>query len=111
MISRNIDITLYTATALATTLDMRDVQYGLLSFATMSTNATTLAIYGAHASDQTFRQLYKADGNAITITMAPSTTVGRMYPLPDEAKAAQYVKVVSNDTNSTGVSGVVMFKG
>jgi hypothetical protein len=37
---RDLDITLHTATSLATTLDMRDVAGAVLSLGTMSTAAT-----------------------------------------------------------------------
>lgn len=107
---RDLDITLHTATSLATTLDMRDVAGAVVSFGTMSTNATSLQFFGSHTTGGTFRQLYKTDGSAATVTLAPSTTVGRIYPFPDEAFACEYLKVVSATTNSTGTVGVVMLK-
>lgn len=107
---RDLDITLHTATSLATTLDMRDVAGAVLSIGTISTAATSLQFWGSHRATETFRQLYKADGSAATITLAPSTTVGRIYPFPDEVFACEFVKVLSATTNSTGTVGVVMLK-
>ena len=107
---RDLDITLHTATSLATTLDMRDVAGAMLSLGTISTNATSLQMFVAAKPGDEFRRLYKADGSAADLTLAPSTTVGRAYSLPDEVFGAEYLKIVSATTNSTGTTGVVMFK-
>ena len=108
--SRNVDITLYTATSLATTLNVGDVAGGIVSFGTMSTNASTLQMWVASDSTGTFNRLYKSDGTVADITLAPSTSAGRAYSLPDEVFATQYLKVVSGSTNATGVAGVAIFK-
>ena len=109
-LSRNIDIILATSTSLATTLDMRDVAYGVVQFGTMSASATTLKFLVSSASDGTYAPLYKTDGNEVAITLAPSTSAGRAYVLPDQVLGTQYIKIASGDTNSTGVSGVVTLK-
>lgn len=109
-LSRNVDITLHTATNLATTLDLRDVAYGVVQFGTMSVSATSLKMLASTEPNGTYATLYKADGNAVALTLAPSTTEGRAYALPDQVLGLQYLKIVSNDTNSTGVSGVVTLK-
>jgi hypothetical protein len=108
--ARDFDITLYTATALATTLDMRDVSGGMVSFGTMSTNAVSLQMWVGNSSAGTFRRLYKAGGTVADITLSPSSTEGRAYALPEEVFGAEYLKIVSGTTNSTGTAGVVMFK-
>jgi hypothetical protein len=107
---RDLDITLHTATSLATTLDMRDVAGAMISLGTISTNATSLQMFVAAKPGDEFRRLYKADGSAADLTLAPSTTVGRAYSLPDEVFGAEYLKIVSATTNSTGTTGFVMFK-
>lgn len=107
---RDLDITLHTATSLATTLDMRDVAGAMISLGTISTNATSLQMFVAAKPGGEFRRLYKADGSAADLTLAPSTTVGRAYSLPDEVFGAEYLKIVSATTNSTGTTGFVMFK-
>jgi len=107
---RDFDITLHTATSLATTLDMRDVAGAVVSFGTMSTNATSLQMWVSPSSTGTFRRLYKVDGSVADLTLAPSSTDGRAYSLPDEVFGTEYLKIVSATTNSTGTSGVVMFK-
>ena len=108
--NRDIDITLATATASATTLEMRDVAGAVVSFGTMSTNASTLQMWVGTAPTGTFRRLYKSDGSVADITLAASSTDGRAYALPDEVFGTEYLKIVSATTNSTGTAGVVMFK-
>ena len=108
--NRDTDITLHTSTALATTLDMRDVAGAVVSFGTMSTNATTLQMWAGTAPAGSFRRLYKSDGSVADLTLAPSTADGRAYALPDEVFGVEYLKIVSATTNSTGTAGVVMFK-
>jgi hypothetical protein len=44
------------------------------------------------------------------LTLAASSTEGRAYSLPDEVFGAEFLKIVSATTNSTGTTGVVMFK-
>ena len=107
---RDFDITLHTATSLATTLDMRDVAGAVVSFGTMSTNATSLQMWVSPSSTGTFRRLYKVDGSVADLTLAPSSTDGRAYSLPDEVFGVEYLKIVSATTNSTGTTGIVMFK-
>ena len=107
---RDFDITLATATASATTLDMRDVAGAVVSFGTMSTNASTLQMWVGTSTAGTFRRLYKADGSVADLTLAASSTDGRAYALPDEVFGVEYLKIVSATTNSTGTAGVVMFK-
>ena len=107
---RDTDIVLHTATALATTLDMRDVAGAVLSLGTISTNTSTLQMFVGSRRDGTFTRLYKTDGSIAALTLAPSTTEGRSYSLPDEVFGTEFLKIVSVTTNSTGVTGVVMFK-
>jgi hypothetical protein len=107
---RDFDVTLHTATALATTLDMRDVAGAVLSIGTISTNASTLQMWVGATPSGSFRRLYKADGSVADLTLAPSSTDGRAYSLPDEVFGTEYLKIVSATTNSTGAIGFVMFK-
>ena len=107
---RDFDITLHTATSLATTLDMRDVAGAVLSIGTISTNASTLQMWVGTTPTGTFRRLYKSDGSVADLTLAASSTDGRAYSLPDEVFGTEYLKIVSATTNSTGTAGVVMLK-
>jgi hypothetical protein len=109
-LNRDIDITLHTATALATTLDMRDIAGAVLSIGTISTAATTLQMWVGATPTGSFRRLYKSDGSVADLTLAPSSTEGRAYSLPDEVFGTEYLKIVSATTNSTGTTGFVMFK-
>jgi len=107
---RDFDITLATATAIATTLDMRDVAGAVVSFGTMSTNAASLQMWVGTSTAGTFRRLYKSDGSVADLTLAASSTDGRAYALPDEVFGTEFLKIVSATTNSTGTVGVVMLK-
>ena len=107
---RDVSITLHTTTALATSLRLTDVAGAVVSFGTMSTNSATLQMWGGTSEAGTFSRLYKADGSAADVTLAPSSTVGRIYSLPDEVFALPWLKIVSGTTNSTGTTGIVSMK-
>lgn len=108
--SRDVDVTLTTATSSATTLRLDDMAGAVVSVGTMSTNAGTLQLYGSPTPDGDYRRVYGSDGSAADITLAPSTSAGQVYSLPDAAFAVPYLRIVSGDTNSTGVSGTVSLK-
>jgi len=107
---RDVSITLHTTTVLATTIRVDDMAGGVVSMGTISTNAATLQVWGSNSETGTYRQVYKVDGSAANITLEPSSTVGRIYALPDEVFALSYMKIVSGTTNSTGTTGVVSLK-
>lgn len=107
---RTVAITLSTATSSATTLRLDDMAGAIVSLGTLDTNASSLHVYGADTEDGSYRRVYDSAGSAANITLAPSTSVGTMYAMPDAAFALPYAKIVSGDTNSTGTSGVVIFK-
>jgi hypothetical protein len=107
---RTANVTLHTTTALADTLNLQDMAGGVVSFGTMSTNAATLQMFGSNDTLTEFRRVYNADGSAADVTLAPSSTVGRIYSLPDSVFALPYLKIISGTTNSTGTVGVVSFK-
>jgi hypothetical protein len=81
-----------------------------VQFGTMSTNATTLQMFVSNQAAGTYARLCKSDGSLADLTLSPSTTLGRAYALPDEVFAAEFLKIVSATTNSTGTSGIVMLK-
>jgi hypothetical protein len=108
--SRDVPIVLHTSTALATTIRMEDFAGGVVEFGTMVTASVSLQMWGSSSETGPWRQLFKTDGSAATITLAPSTAVGRMYPLPDEVFAVPYLEIISGTTNSTGTSGIVSLK-
>lgn len=108
--TRQFTITLGTATADATTLRADDMAGGVISCGTMRTASATLQCWGAVVEAGPYRRVYGADGSAADITLAPSSTEGRIYSLPDAVFAVPYVRIVSGATNSTGTVGVVSFK-
>jgi hypothetical protein len=108
--TRTFTLTLGTATSAATTLRADDMAGGIISVGTMLTASATLQCWGAVAEAGPYRRVYGADGSAADITLAPSTTDGRVYSLPDAVFAVPYVRIVSGATNSTGTVGVVSLK-
>jgi len=107
---RDVNVTLYSTTTLATTLRLDDMAGGVVSLGTMSTNSSTLQMWGSTAADGAFRRMYNADGSAADITLAASSTDGRIYALPDAVFGVSYLKIVSGTTNSTGTTGIVSLK-
>jgi hypothetical protein len=105
-----VPITLSTSVAAATTLRWDDVAGGTLEMGTVSTNATTLQVWASDALTSTFGRLYKVDGSPADLTMAPSTTEGRVYALPDETYGCGAIKLVSVSTNSTAAVCIVTMK-
>jgi hypothetical protein len=108
--TRNVSITLGTATSAATTIRVDDMAGGCISVGTMVTASATLQCWGSISEDGPYRRVYGSDGSAADITLAPSTAAGRIYSLPDAIFAVPYVRIVSGATNSTGTIGVVSFK-
>ena len=108
--SRDVSLTLTTATAAATTIRLEDFAGGVIELGTMSTNASTLQMWGASNDTGPYYRLYKSDGSVADLTLAPSTAAGRMYSLPDEIFAVPFLRVVSATTNSTGTIGIVSLK-
>jgi hypothetical protein len=107
---RSVSITLGTATADATTIRTEDVAGGLISVGTMRTASLTLQCWGSVDEAGPYRRVYGSDGAVADVTLAPSSTEGRIYSLPDAIFAVPFVKIVSGATNSTGTVGVVSFK-
>ena len=108
--TRTVDITLTTATSSATTLRLDDMAGAVVSFGTMSTNASTLQMWGCDTESGTYKRVYKVDGSVADVTLAPSTAAGRIYAMPDEVYALPFVKILSAHTAATSVAGVVVFK-
>ena len=108
--TRAFTITLGTATSAATTLRVDDMAGGIISVGTMVTASASLQCWGAVAEAGPYRRMYGSDGSAADVTLAPSTTDGRVYSLPDAVFAAPYIRIVSGTTNSTGTVGIVSFK-
>ena len=108
--TRQFTITLGTATADATTLRADDMAGGVISCGTMRTASVSLQCWGAVAEAGPYRRVYDASGVAADITLAPSTTEGRVYNLPDALFGVPFIRIVSGTTNSTGTVSVVSFK-
>lgn len=106
----------YTA-ALATTVSgvvaipMTDMAGGLVSIGTVSTSATGILLYASDAETGSYAKLYDSFGSLAKITLAPSTAESQSYALPDAAFGAQWIKLVSETTSSTGVVATITMKG
>ena len=107
---RNVTITLGTATAAATTIRTDDMAGGCISVGTMLTASATLQCWGSVAEAGPYRRVYDSSGAAADVTLAPSTSDGRIYSLPDALFSVPFVRIVSGATNSTGTVGIVSFK-
>ena len=108
--SRQVPITLTTSTASATTLYLEDFAGGVIDIGTIATAATTLQMWGASSDGGNFRRLYNADGSVADITLAPSTSVGTMYALPDAVFGVPYLEVLVGNTAGTGVAATITLK-
>ncbi len=109
-IHRDQDITLSTTTSVATTISLGDMAGGCVSFATMHTSSATLQMWGSATSAGSFRRVYKSDGSVVDITLAPSSTVGIIYQLPDECYGLPFLKIIAASTVTTSAVGVVILK-
>lgn len=107
---RDVEITLHTSTVIANTIRLDDMAGGVVSMGTVSTNAATLQMFGSNSTAGTFRQVFKTDGSAATITLTASSNTGRIYALPDEVFALSYLKILPATTNSTGTVCLVSLK-
>lgn len=109
--SKSYTVTLYTAVASCQAIPMADMAGGMVSMGTMNSNSVALNLYASDSEDGTYRQMHDFTGSPANITLQPSTSVGKAYSLPDAAFGAQWIKLVSSTTNSTGVSAIVTMKG
>ena len=108
--SRQVPITLTTSTASATTLYLEDFAGGVIDIGTIATAATTLQMWGGSTEAGTFRRVYNTDGSVTDITLAPSTSVGAVYNLPDACFGLTYLEVLVGNTAGTGASAVITMK-
>lgn len=106
-----IPVTLTTVVEAATTLRWDDVAGGTLEMGTSSTAASqTIRIWASDAVTGQFGRLYKTDGSAADITLAPSSTEVRVYALPDEVYGCGAIKIVAGTTHSTAATCIVTLK-
>jgi hypothetical protein len=105
-----VPITLSTSVAAATTLRWDDVAGGTLEMGTVSTAATTVQVWASDATTGTFGRLYKVDGSAADLTLAPSTTEARVYALPDETYGCGAIRLVAAQAAATAASCIVTMK-
>lgn len=101
-------VTVGTSTGVSTTLRLEDMAGAVAFLPTITTNATSIQVWGNTTDTGAFAQLYASDGSAASITLVPSTVNQTAYSLPDAAFAAPYVKLVGANANSTTTVSVVM---
>ncbi len=107
---RQVDVTLTSVAASATTLRLDDMAGAVISLPTISTSASSLQLYGSTTEDGTYGRVYGSDGSAADITLTPSSTLPTIYSLPDALFALPFARVVSGDTHTESVVGTVAFK-
>ncbi len=105
---RVVDVSVTTSTASATTLRTDDMAGAAVLIGTQNTNAATLHVFGSNSDSGTFGKLYDSAGSVQSITLAPSSTEGRVYSLPDAAYALPYVKLVAATTNANATYTVIL---
>ena len=101
---------LSTTTASATTLHLEDFAGAVIDMGTIATAVTTLTVHAASSDAGPYRPLYSDAGVAVAISLAPSTTAGRVYAMPDAAFALPYAKLVANNSGAEGVPATVTIK-
>jgi hypothetical protein len=98
--TRSGEVTVGTAVATSSTVDVRDVAGGMVLVGGITASAT-LTIYGSHNGSE-FAPLYGFDGQAATMTVAAD---GGASPLPDAMYPLRFVRIVSD--NDLGTAAVV----
>lgn len=125
--SRRTAITVGTSSAASSTLRLEGAAAGTLHVINPSTAASVLRVFGA-ADDSTFRALYSADGaeSAITLARVSGTAViseggttatatvytatSAVYPLPDQAFALRFARIVADADLGTAAQVCVSIK-
>jgi hypothetical protein len=108
--TRSVPVSVVTSTGGSTTLRLDDMAGGVISVGTMATAAGTYQCWGAVDEAGPYRRVYGSDGSAADITLAPSSTEGRIYSLPDAVFAVPFVRIVSSTAGATSVAAEVSFK-
>ena len=107
---KTVSVTLASTTSSASTIRLEDAAGAIVSLATLHTSSVSLHLYGCDTENGEYRRVYDSSGAPANVVLAPSSTEGTMYALPDAVFALPYGKLVSGDSYSTGVSGTVTFK-
>jgi hypothetical protein len=102
--TRSADVTIGTATASSTTIDLRDCAAGILHVDNPSGTAT-ITMHGSH-DGLTFAAVYGFDGQASTITVPAG---GGACALPDSLYAMQFVRFVAGaDLGTSAVTTITL---
>lgn len=107
-LSRVVTATVATTTGVSTTLRLEDMTFAAVQLPTITTNASSIQVWGNTTDTGTFAQLYNSGGTAASITLTPSTVNQTMYSLPDAVFAVPYIKLVAANANSTATVSVLM---
>jgi len=107
---RTVPITLTTSVSSATAIRTDDIAGATLVCGTMSTSATSIQVWAAATSGGTYGRLYDSSGSPANITLAPSSSTGSAYSLPDPAFAAAMIKLVAANASSVASEASVVLK-
>lgn len=108
---RSFSLSLSSTEPSAQSIRFDDAAGGAVVLGPSSTAVTSLAVWAAASSQSSFGPLRKSDGTAVEMTLSPSTSQSRVYPLPDECYGVGAVKLVAGVAAATAVNCVVMLKG
>lgn len=108
---RSFQVSLTTSEPTSTPIRLDDVAGGGLVMGTVATSATNLSVWGAADTSGVFGSLRSRDGDAVLLSLAPSTSEARVYPFPEECYGVGAIKLVANQGAATAASCVVMLKG
>ena len=103
--TRSCEVTVSTATAACTSVDMRDMAAGLVHVSGVTATAT-ISLYGS-SDNVTFVPLYGHDGQPATISVASS---GGSEPMPDAVYPLRFVRLVSGTDLGTNAATSVSLK-
>ena len=106
--NRSPSVTTTTSTTTCTTLRIDDMAGGVVQIGTITTNAATFQVWGSSLDTATFARLYDSAGAVADITLAPSTSAGSCYALPDAAFGLPFIKLVSGTTNANTTATVML---
>jgi hypothetical protein len=108
--TRSVPLAISSATATAVTLRMDDMAGGCVSVGVMGTAASAYQCWGSIDEDGPYYPVYDAGGEVAEIKLAPSSTDGRVYSLPDAVFAVPFVRIVASSASSTVATAKISFK-
>jgi hypothetical protein len=108
---RAFSIALTTTSTTAVPIRFDDSAGGGIEIGTSAASFASISVWCSEAPASPYGRLYKNDGSVAAITLSPSQTEPRFYPLPDECYGAGAIRLVADQAAGTAASCMVMLKG